>query len=629
MRSSLLLFLFFLLNFHLSAQELLWEKNFGGNDIDWLQYAFENSSGNYVFSGYSYSGISGDKSENSRGHGDFWIIETDKSGQIVWQITLGGNLPDMIHKILEFGDGSYVLAGTSYSGISGEKTSPNHGARDLWLVKLAPDRQITWQHNYGGNGTEVLNDIISTRDGGFLVVAHSNSDISGEKTATPLGDYDLWVLKLNSAGDQEWQKSFGGSGIEIDGKVHQTPKGHYVIAANSSSGISGNKTVPAYGFLDYWLFEIDPAGDLLWQKSFGGNNADTFTDMIPTADGGYLLGGDTSSEVSGNKTIPMKSMVDLWLIKTDSRGEPEWQRSYGGDNHGVQWMAQINQTEGGFLIGAMSASGIGNDKTEPNRGDRDFWMLRINEHGAVCWDKTLGGDSLDQPHTSFEDSEGNFVVGGWTDSDASGDKSGPSKGGRDFWVTKISQPIMEEPRVNVTEPIQACDMNGDGFTDFDTSRLEEQILEGQGDLEVSYFDETGRALEIPFPATFTNTVRDRQIISVRLRDKKIRCLEKEFDIIFEVTGCPEGPSAGNADFPTFFTPNGDGHNDTWKAQTSTGISLKAVHIYDRYGKLLVELKPGGEWDGRSRGKLMPTDDYWYHAVTDTNELITGHFSLIR
>ncbi|HET8855377.1 MAG TPA: T9SS C-terminal target domain-containing protein, partial [Salinimicrobium sp.] len=474
------LFLFFFLcitSLQLYAQELLWENAYGGNKKDWIHHTFQNWQGNYVFSGHSGSGISGDKTEESRGLTDSWIIETDPNGNILWQKTLGGNGFDKIVITLELKDGGYLLAGESNSGISGEKNQPAWNSRDLWLVKLDEKREIVWQQTYGGTIFENLSDIISTRDGGYILVAESNSPVSGDRTANSYGGADLWVLKLDNFGEIEWQRSYGGDNHDIGGKILESTKG-YIIVGSSSSGISGNKTLESIGQSDYWLFEINSTGDILWQKVIGGNSADFIADFIPATGGGYILAGESSSGVSGNKDIPRKGFEDLWLVKTDDRGNIIWQNSYAGP--GSQWMAAVApSSDSGYLISAMSYSEIGHDKTEPNRGDRDFWMLKITDDGEICWDKTLGGKNTDQPMESFEDTDGNFVVAGWSDSGATGDKSEESLGYRDAWVIKISQPEITEPLVKIQDPITACDENGDGFTEFDLKYLEKQIIGGQ------------------------------------------------------------------------------------------------------------------------------------------------------
>lgn len=634
MRGFYLLIALSLFSGRLYCQDLLWENTIGGSDQDWLNHSFQNQQGNYVFSGYSYSDISGDKTEASRGAGDFWILETDPQGDILWQKTLGGNGQDAIVATLELDAQVYVMAGESYSGVSGEKTQPVWGDRDLWLVKMDAQRNIVWQQNYGGTGIETLFDIISTSDGGFLVSSYSDSPISGEKTTETFGGTDLWLLKLDRDGQLEWQQSFGGDGNELFGKLLETGKGTFLLSATSYSGATGNKTEPSRGQSDGWILELDSQGNILWQRTIGGTSADAMMDVIPALDGGYILAGESSSGIGGDKSVPRKAATDLWVIKIDPQGNILWQNTYAGDVG--EWFSAIVPSTSGYLLSAMSYSGTGNDKTEPSRGDRDYWMLKIDLEGAVCWDKTLGGSSVDQPMDAFEDSEGNFIVGGWSDSEASGDKTENSNGGRDFWITKIDPPAIQAPIANIPETIMACDQNGDGFTEFDLEGVHEEILGGQQNVVVSYFDENWNPLPSPLPDKYTNSVEDREHINVILKNRVTRCAITQFQFLLEV-GCDEegdGDGGGHQEkyapyFPKFFTPNGDGYNDTWKPQEPVASLVNYVYIFDRYGKLLKRLGRNESWNGEFNGRPMPSDDYWFRSESTTLEKITGHFSLIR
>lgn len=620
-----------------NGQELLWEKTIGGDGNDWFHHAFQSSSGNYFFSGYSYSSVSGDKTVTNHlpGDSDSWIVETDPEGNILWQQTFGGYSQDMIMKVLELQDGTLLLAGYSYSGISGDKTESLRGHRDLWLVKLDQNRKIQWQRTYGGNDAEDLDDIVPTKGGGFLLTATTNSIASGDKTTAALGNSDIWILKLDSLGRLEWQKSYGGSGYDSDAKIAKKSDGNFLIAATSSSGISATKSEPSRGLGDFWVFEIDPRGEIVWQRTIGGNNGEYFSALQATADGGFLLGGDSGSEISGDKTVGTNGFIDLWVVKINSRGDILWQQTYGGNS--TEWLSNFYPSpEGGYMVGAMSGSDPGFDKTESNRGDRDFWIFHISEAGEKCWDKTLGGSSADQPMHGFVDNEGNYVLAGWTDSEASGDKTEPSRGGRDGWVVKISRPQIDPPSVTIPQPYIACDNNDDGFAEFDLSTLEEDIIGNQTGLEVKYFDANGNSLPSPLPDKFTNTIKGNQIITAKITriDNTCSSISIQFELALDDSCKKEEKGSGRAPdfrlyFPPYFTPNGDSYNDEWGPLPGQVRNIKSVHIFDRYGKLLQILAPGETWNGQHNGRDMPVDDYWFRALTSKNDILKGHFSLLR
>lgn len=613
----------------------MWEETIGGTGHDWLEHAFQNSQGNYVFSGYSYSDVSEDKNTYSKGLSDMWIFETNLQGEIIWQKNFGGSWEDMIHKTLELPDATYLLAGTSYSNISGDKTENSRGDRDLWIVKLDANNEIEWQKTYGGTGPEDLNDIIVTSDGGFLVSSHSTSPVSGDKTMASYGKSDLWVLKLDGSGAIEWQNSYGGDEYDSYSRIMETADGNFFIAASSSSGVSGNKTSPSRGLGDYWIFEISPSGQIVWQKTIGGDNGDYLSDFENTPDGGYLLVGSSFSKISGEKTIASRGSDDVWLVKIDKVGNLEWQKVYGGNSTDIP--EDISRSpDSGYWIGAISFSDVGSEKSEPHVGNGDHWMFKISDTGEMCWDKTIGGADRDQPNTGFTDLDDNYIMGGWSNSNASGDKSEDAIGDYDIWITKLEAPEIFAPEVNTPDPYIACDHDGDGFAEFDLSSLKKDIIGEQQNLILEYFTEDWKILPSPFPEKFTNTTINGQTINVRITREHMSCAVTEIQVLLVSEDCsseePDGPDseedrAGN--FPDYFTPNGDGYNESWSPYSDFWDQLQYVQIYDRYGKLLVHLLSKQSWNGEFNDRLLPSDDYWYHALTNENKIITGHFSLIR
>ncbi len=238
--------------------------------------------------------------------------------------------------------------------------------------------------------------------------------------------------------------------------------------------------------------------------------------------------------MSSEKTVDSYDFMDLWFVKINAQGEIQWQQTYGGNS--TDWRPGIYPSmEPGYMVGAMSASDASFDKSEDSRGGRDFWMFRISEEGEKCWDITLGGNDDDQPMYGFEDRDGNFILAGWSDSGASGDKSGTSRGGRDGWIVKISQPQVDPPSVNIPEPYIACDNNNDGFAEFDLSTLEEDIIGNQSGLNIRYFDVNGNSLPSPMPEEFTNTIEGNQIITAKISrtDNSCSSVSIEFELALD------------------------------------------------------------------------------------------------
>jgi hypothetical protein len=206
--------------------------------------------------GYSVSNISGDKTENSHGSADYWIVKTDASGNIQWQKTIGGNSDDVLYTIRQTIDGGYILGGLSGSNISGDKTENNKGVLDYWVVKTTASGNIQWQNTIGGSGDDRLFSIQQTTEGGYILGGFSTSSISGDKTENSKGFSDYWIVKADPSGNIQWQKTIGGSSFEELHSIQQTTDGGYILGGYSASNISGDKTENNHGSYDYWIVKL-------------------------------------------------------------------------------------------------------------------------------------------------------------------------------------------------------------------------------------------------------------------------------------------------------------------------------------------------------------------------------------
>ncbi|AOW10978.1 Ig-like domain-containing protein [Flavobacterium gilvum] len=433
---SIVIAFFFFINSN--AQVIQWQNTIGGDNYEWPTFIELANDGNYISGGYSFSDISRDKTENSRGFNDFWLIKIDDtSGNLLWQKTIGGIDNDYLVSAKETTDGGYILGGYSSSPISGEKTQNSRGYDDYWVVRLDANRNIKWDKTYGGSGVDRLTSIIQTDDGGYLIGGSSDSNISGEKSENSRGNIDMWVIKIDASGNIIWQKTFGGSNLDWVQSMIKTPDGGYILAGSSHSNISGDKTQNSRGFGDYWILKIDAIGNIIWQKTIGGNNGDYAKSIITTSDGNYIIGGDSSSNISGEKSEnTISNSPDVWLVKIDNNGQLLWQKNIGGNN--TESFENIRTTsDNGFILATMSASEISGSKTEASRGGADYWVIKLDTNGNFEWDKTIGGNGPDQTESIVQGRDGSYVVTGWSQSNISGDKSENKSGLQDFWYAKI------------------------------------------------------------------------------------------------------------------------------------------------------------------------------------------------
>ncbi|CAL2102733.1 conserved protein of unknown function precursor containing a type B C-terminal secretion signal [Tenacibaculum sp. 190130A14a] len=441
------------------SQSIVWQNTIGGSNYEYLSSIELTNDGNYILGGYSQSNISGDKTENSRGINDFWITKIDNStGTILWQKTIGGNSSDTATKTKQTKDGGYIIGGYSSSNISGEKSENSRGSFDYWVVRLDSNRNIIWDRTYGGNGIDRLWSIIETDDGGFLMGGESYSDISGDKTENSRGKNDVWIIKTDANGDIEWQKTFGGNDIDYLKSLTKANNGGYILAASSMSNISGEKSENSRGFGgDYWIIKIDDSGNIIWDKTIGGDNGDYAQSIIPTSDGNYIIGGDAASNISGEKTENSICIsTDVWLVKINDDGNIIWDKTIGGES--TEWVGNIQETKDkGIIIGSMSSSDISAYKTEKSVGDRDYWLVKLNKDGIIEWEKTLGGTDTDQLMAVIQAPDESYVLGGWSTSNVSGDKTENSNGKWDYWFLKFKNTSSSTYNPPNLERITVCE----------------------------------------------------------------------------------------------------------------------------------------------------------------------------
>lgn len=363
---------------------------------------------------------------------------TAQAPAIEWQKSFGGTGSDYASSVIQTADGGYMISGASNSN-NGNVTG-NHGNQDYWLLKLNSTGNLQWQKSLGGTGNDYGSSIIQTTDGNYVVAGTSESN-NGNVTGNH-GFTDGWVAKLNSdAGIIYWQKSFGGTDYDVINEMIPTTDGGYIFAGSSSSNngdVASNK-----GYVDYWIVKINADGNLQWKKSFGGTGDDRATSIIQTTDGGYVVAGyaeNNNGDVTGNH-----GGKDYWILKMNSDGGVVfWKKSLGGSHQDLAY--SIKQTSDGGYIVAGSAFSNDGDVTG-NHDGTDSWIVKLNSTGDIQWQKALGGSKVDEASSIIQTADGGYLAVGSTtsnDGQVSGYhppvNTGPGEAplSYDYWVVKLS-----------------------------------------------------------------------------------------------------------------------------------------------------------------------------------------------
>ncbi len=420
---TILLTILFISNTNAQAPAIEWQKSLGGTAGESASSIQPSSDGGYIVAGNS-SSLNGDTTGN-HGGSDCWIIKLDATGIIQWQKSLGGSSPDYASAIQNTPDGGYIMAG--YTQSINVNVTGNHGLTDYWVVKLNAIGTIQWQKTLGGSNYDYARAIQITADGGYIVAGASGStdgDVTGNH-----GDYDYWIVKLDTLGNIQWQKSLGGSNNDHAQSIQTTSDGGYVVTGYSSS--NDGEVIENHGSNEYWVVKLDGIGNIQWQKSLGGSSTDSAYSIQITSDNGYIIAGGSNSnngDITGNH-----GNSDYWVVKLNALGTIQWQKSLGGTSDDYAVAIQIT-SDGGYVIAGGSNSNNGD--ITGNNGNEDFWVVKLDDTGTLQWQKSLGGSGYDYARAIQTTADGGYVIAGESDS-TNGDVTG-NHGGVDFWVVKLA-----------------------------------------------------------------------------------------------------------------------------------------------------------------------------------------------
>lgn len=342
---------------------------------------------------------------------------------------IGGNGDELPVSIRNISTGGYIIAGTSTSSVSGDVSNVNHGLNDYWIALLDHYGSIDNNRLLGGNGDEAATDIQLTSDGGLIIAGYSTSSANGDVTGTNHGLYDYWIVKTDINANIQWSKLLGGNNNDVPYSIQQTADGGYIVGGYSSSSANGDVTAANHGAQDYWIVKLDASGNILWNKLLGGSNNDVPSSIQQTSDGGYIIAGYSRSSASGDVTdINHGNSVttDSWIVKLNSSGGIVWNKLLGGSQDDAS--SSIQQTsDGGYITAGYFTSG----------GFTNYWIIKLDAAGNTTWNKFLGGTNSEAASSIQQTSDGGYIVAGYSSSSGSGDVTGPNHGASDYWIVKL------------------------------------------------------------------------------------------------------------------------------------------------------------------------------------------------
>ncbi|KMQ65336.1 secretion protein, partial [Chryseobacterium angstadtii] len=362
----------------LSAQEVLWQKDIQSSSQDFLSQVTTTIDQQYLISGSSIQSKSQTPAANSQKQNngyDFHLIKLNQQGEQVWEKYLSGNNHDYLSASVATQEGGFLLAGTSYSGKGFDKKEDSKGGSDIWLVRLNEFGDELWQKTLGSSSDEEARSVIQTTDLGFFVAGNRQSSLREPQGTNGYGSKDVLISRLDKNGKVLSETILGGKGLDEVEKIIPTKDGGALLGIYSrsstsindkrsmindvkqpnrngaSSSINDHLSIINYsknsensGESDYWIVKLDKTGKVEWEKNYGGKGDDHIRTLALTSTG-YLIGGESRSERSGNKTVGIEEGTDLWLLSLNERGEEIWQKSFSFGNRDILMGMSVIQSQ--------------------------------------------------------------------------------------------------------------------------------------------------------------------------------------------------------------------------------------------------------------------------------------------
>ena len=450
----------------LQAQEVAWQKDIKSSNQDFLSSLSLTLDGQYLVAGSSIQsskissvGSSGGASANN-GY-DYHLIKLDQQGKQVWEKYFAGDKHDYLGATAPTQEGGFLLAGTSWSGKGLDKKDDSFGGSDIWLIKVDESGTQAWQKTIGTANNEEAVSAIQSTDLGYFVAGNVSSSKDG------FGSKDVLMIKLEKTGKIINQLILGGKGLDEVQKIIPTKDGGCLVGINSRSNTtlfskilpipvetqnnnqndkttsSDKPTSPRESALtnngegDYLVVKLDKNGKVEWQKDFGGAEDDRIKTLNNT-DFGYLIGGESRSKASGNKTANLEEGTDLWMIALRENGDEIWQKSYNFGNRDIIMSTnEISNANGsetkGFLIGGYTQA-----EAEVKKDDETFWMLYLDRDGNEQWRKHIKGKSKQKEERLVDaklNNDGSYILAG---------TSAPELGQENWKIVKLGDKQVED-----------------------------------------------------------------------------------------------------------------------------------------------------------------------------------------
>jgi len=403
---------------------------FGGSDEDIAHAIIPTQDGGFAVLGNTKS-TNGDLEGKNTSASDLLLIKYTANATLAWHTTYGGSEDDRGHSLIQLSDGGYALLG--YSMSQDGDASMNQGQHDNWVIRTTASGQLLWEKSFGFSGHDHAYNIVATQDGGMLfngfldVTSSGGQGTSFQKGTSSArhGVGEFWVHKINLEGEIEWRQYFGGTNNDRSYDAVQTATGDFIVVGTSES--EDVDITSSHGGYDIWVIKLDQAGNLIWERSFGGSQYDAANAVqLDAAQNIYIFGNTFSQDQDISSPL---GHSDMWLLSINQAGQLLREQSYGGtgfdmgrdlsfDPYGNIWLAGYSQSEDiDFSL---------------NAGDNDIGLLQLDQNLFPQQHFNLGGSGLDIAHAVLALEDGKVLVVGTSESQDGLFQN--NQGGKDVFV---------------------------------------------------------------------------------------------------------------------------------------------------------------------------------------------------
>ncbi|MGE4512378.1 MAG: T9SS type A sorting domain-containing protein [Chryseobacterium sp.] len=533
----------------IQAQEVVWQKDIKSSTQDFLSQITTTIDQQYLVTGSTIPSNNKQPSTINQNNGyDFHLIKLNQQGEEVWEKYFSGQNHDFLSATVNTQEGGFLLAGTSFSGKGLDKKEDSKGGSDIWLIRINEFGDELWQKTIGGASDEEARAVIQTTDMGFFVAGNvafgslpfdSAQATQGTLGMRGYGSKDVLVIRLDKNGKELSQLVLGGKGLDEVEKMIPTKDGGALLGVYSrssevkaggtkqeaGSGKTINyqpKTTNNYGEGDYWIIKLSKDGKIEWEKNFGGKGDDHLRTLALTSTG-YLIGGESRSERSGNKTVGIEEGTDLWLISLDERGEEIWQKSYNFKNRDVLMGMSVitgKQEDGSGKSKGILLGGYTQAEGRIEADDETFWMLYLDQNGNEQWRKHVTGDKRQKEERLSDiklNRDGSIVLAG---------TSAEELGKENWKIVKLGDKQIDQLIEKQNIKIYPNPVSDYAYVEINMDAGSGMLGDGKSEAEITVYDMGGRQLQsvkTKNKVTKINTqalVQGAYLVSVKTNDNK-------------------------------------------------------------------------------------------------------------